>query len=113
MKVKLIVALFLIPILIPAISAQFEVPEWELGWDTNMETTYELQLDVDDWDLEEILVLYVDNERNSEVNLELTIEISDEVKEGSIGFYPNFWKGYISQVRGHKVVEYITEGYEE
>ena len=45
-------------------------------------------------------------------NIHLTIEISDEVKEGSIGFYPNFWKGYISQVRGHKVVEYITEGYE-
>ena len=44
--------------------------------------------------------------------IHLTIEISDEVKEGSIGFYPNFWKGYISQVRGHKVVEYITEGYE-
>ena len=78
MKVKLIVALFLLPILIPAISAQFDVPEWELGWDTNMETTYELQLDVDDWDLEEILVLYVDNERNNEVNLELTIELSDE-----------------------------------
>ena len=27
---------------------------------------------------EEILVLYVDNERNNEVNLELTIEFSDE-----------------------------------
>lgn len=78
MKVKIIVALFILPILIPAVSAQFDVPEWELGWDTNMETTYELQLDVDDWDLEEILVLYVDNERSSEVNIELTIELSDE-----------------------------------
>ena len=29
MKVKLIVALFLLPLLIPAISAQFDVPEWE------------------------------------------------------------------------------------
>jgi len=45
--------------------------------------------------------------------INITIEISDEVKEGSIWFYPNFWKGYISQVRGHKVVGYITEGYEE
>ena len=45
--------------------------------------------------------------------IHLTIEISNEVKEGSIGFYPNFWRGYISQVRGHKVVDYITEGYEE
>ena len=45
--------------------------------------------------------------------IHLTIEISDEVRKGSIGFYPNFWKGYISQVRGHKVVEYITEGYED
>tara|TARA_S200000501_G_scaffold171588_1_gene161662 strand:- start:314 stop:478 length:165 start_codon:yes stop_codon:yes gene_type:complete len=45
--------------------------------------------------------------------IHLTIEISDEVREGSIGFYQNFWKGYISQVRGHKVVEYITEGYED
>ena len=78
MKVKIIVALFILPILIPAVSAQFDVPEWELGWDTSMETTYELQLDVDDWDLEEILVLYVDNERSSEVNIELTIELSDE-----------------------------------
>ena len=45
--------------------------------------------------------------------IQIKIEISDEVREGSIGFYPNFWKGYISQVRGHKVVEYITEGYED
>ena len=45
--------------------------------------------------------------------IHLTIEISDEVKEGSIGSYPNFWKGYISQVRGHKVVDYTTEGYED
>ena len=37
----------------------------------------------------------------------ITIEISDEVKEGSI--FIQIWKGYISQVRGHKVVEYITE----
>ena len=39
----------------------------------------------------------------------ITIEISDEVKEGSFGFYPNLWIGYISQFRGHKVVEYIRE----
>ena len=45
--------------------------------------------------------------------INLTIEISDEVRESSVGFYHNFWKGYISQVRGHKVVEYITEGYED
>ena len=45
--------------------------------------------------------------------IHISIEISDEVKEGSIGFYPNFWKGYISQVRGHKVGKYITEGYED
>ena len=45
--------------------------------------------------------------------IHISIEVSDEVKEGSIGFYPDFWKGYISQVRGHKVVEYITEGYED
>ena len=78
MKVKLFAALFLISMMSPIVSAQFEVPEWEIGWDTNMDTTYELQLDVDDWDLQEILVLYVDNQRNSEVSIEISIEISDE-----------------------------------
>ena len=43
----------------------------------------------------------------------MTIEISDSIREGHTGYYPNFWKGYISQVPGHKVVEYKTEGYEE
>ena len=37
---------------------------------------------------------------------------SDSIKEGHIGYYPNFWKGYINQVRGHKIVKYITEGFD-
>lgn len=45
--------------------------------------------------------------------IHLTIEISNGVNEGSIGYYRNFWKSYISQVRRHTVVEYITEGFED
>jgi len=44
--------------------------------------------------------------------IHITIEISDSIKEGHIGYYPNFWKGYINQVRGHKIVKYITEGFD-
>ena len=44
--------------------------------------------------------------------IHITIEISDSIKEGHIGYYPNIWKGYINQVRGHKIVKYITEGFD-
>lgn len=77
MKVKLIICLLVLSI-IPVASAQFEVPEWELGWDTDMDTTYEIDLDVDDWESEDILVGFIDNPRNNELTVELTYEFSDE-----------------------------------
>ena len=43
--------------------------------------------------------------------IHITIEISDSIKEGH-RYYPNFLKGYINQVRGHKIVKYITEGFD-
>ena len=77
MKVKLIVCLLILS-LVPIASAQFEVPEWELGWDTDMGTTYEIALDVDDWDSEDVIVAFLDNPRNNEVSVDLTYEFSDE-----------------------------------
>ena len=77
MKVKFIICLLVLSI-IPVASAQFEVPEWELGWDTDMDTTYEIDLDVDDWESEDILVGFIDNPRNNELTVELTYEFNDE-----------------------------------
>ena len=45
------------------------------------------------------------------LTLEILINPKDLYRE--LETTPNFWKGYISQVQGHKVVEYRTEGYKE
>lgn len=62
--------------LAPHASAQIEPPSWELGWATNMDSTYLVDLD-GDWDVAGELVLYVNNERSNELNLLLTYDADD------------------------------------
>ena len=54
---------------------QFEAPSWTLGWSTDMDDGYTVELD-DDWDIEGEIVAYVENTRMSQVQLELTYEVN-------------------------------------
>ena len=54
--------------------AQAQVPSggsWELGWATDMDSTYTVDLE-DDWDLTGTLVMYIDNTRANDVSVGLT-----------------------------------------
>lgn len=66
---------------VPQASAQdqVEVPSWEVGWETNMDGVYELELSGDD-DILDSIEFFVANERMVDLNLEITIEwdVSDE-----------------------------------
>ena len=52
---------------------QVEIPAWEVGWETNMDGVYELQLSGDD-DIMDSVEFFVANERMVDLNLEITIE---------------------------------------
>ena len=60
---------------IPQVSAQdqVEVPSWEVGWETNMDGVYELELSGDD-DIMDSIEFFVANDRMNELNLEITLE---------------------------------------
>jgi hypothetical protein len=50
-----------------------ELPSWELGWDENMDGTHTLSVN-DDNDIVDTLYIFIDNTRNSDLNIELDIE---------------------------------------
>ena len=52
---------------------QVEVPSWEVGWETNMDGVYELELSGDD-DIIDSIEFFVANDRMNELNLEITLE---------------------------------------
>ena len=67
--------LLLLPISSMAVSAQdqLEMPSWELGWDEDMDGTYTLEVNNGD-DIDDELMIFIDNQRMSDLNIELTIE---------------------------------------
>ena len=70
-------AVMLVPMLFSAtVAGQFETPSWELGWDTDMDEPYVVDLDGNRWSIEDELLFYVDNTRMSQVSLVITVEIS-------------------------------------
>jgi len=52
---------------------QVEIPSWEVGWETNMDGVYELQLSGKE-DITDSVEFFVANERMIDLNLEITIE---------------------------------------
>jgi hypothetical protein len=74
-KTSLMILLLLLPISSVAISAQdqLEMPSWELGWDEDMDGTYTLEVENGD-DIDDELMIFIDNQRMSDLNIELTIE---------------------------------------
>lgn len=76
MNRAIVVLLVLLVPMLPAATAQIQPPSWELGWATDMDTTYRVDLD-DDWDVNGELVVFVNNERSNELNLQLTYDYDD------------------------------------
>ena len=65
---------------LPIGHAQFPANnEWEFGWDTDVEPSYDLELDGDKWEIEDTLVFYVDNPRLNDLSLTITVEFENDV----------------------------------
>lgn len=66
--------------LFPISQAQFPANnEWEFGWDTEVEPSYDLALDGGKWKIEDTLVFFVDNPRINDLSLTITVEFDDDV----------------------------------
>jgi hypothetical protein len=64
---------------IPNSSAQFpDNSPWEFGWETDVEPSYELMLDGDKWEIEDILYFYVENTRMNDLSLTISVEFDSE-----------------------------------
>ena len=77
-KIYFMLLTFVLSFSLPLSSAQeLNPPSWELGWDTDMDSTYLVDLE-DDWDLTGELVFYINNERTGELNVDLTYDYDEE-----------------------------------
>ena len=76
---KAILAIFILmmmPVTINS-SAQFG-GSWELGWVTNVEGNYEVEMEAD-WDITGELVIYIDNSRQGELNVNFDLEWDSDI----------------------------------
>ena len=75
---SILLGVLLLSILLPCAQAQeLQPPSWELGWTTDVDPKYTVELD-DDWDVEGELVVFVNNERSNELNLALTYDFDED-----------------------------------
>jgi len=74
-KTWLMIILFALPLTLSTAQAQDELqmPSWELGWDEDMDGTHTLEVSNGD-DIDDELIIFIDNQRMSDLNIELTIE---------------------------------------
>ena len=68
----MVMVLLMMMVPISTAQDQVEVPSWELGWETNMDGTHELELSGDD-DILDVVEFFVENQRMTELNLRITI----------------------------------------
>ena len=109
--------------MLPLGHAQFPANnEWEFGWDTDVEPSYDLDLDGDKWEIEDTLVFYVDNPRLSDLSLTITVEFENDVDVLETSYSESISVGSQSnetfsidlstsdseKVRGHSPSEKIT-----
>ena len=75
MKLKFVIFVLCSPLFFGSVHSQepIEIPSWEMGWETDMDGTYTLEI-TDDNDIEDELLIYIDNQRMTEINIDLTIE---------------------------------------
>ena len=87
MKVRCLLVFSLLLLgLIPNSSAQFpDNSPWEFGWETDVEPSYELMLDGDKWEIEDMLYFYVENTRMNDLSLTISVEFDsdDELLEAT------------------------------
>ena len=79
MRGKTILAIFILlmmPITINS-SAQFG-ESWELGWVTDVDGNYEVSME-SDWDITGELVIYIDNSRQNELNVNFDLEWDSDI----------------------------------
>ena len=66
--------------MVPSANAQIPTNnEWEFGWDTEVEPSYDLTLDGEKWRIEDTLVFFVDNPRINDLSLTIVVEFDDDV----------------------------------
>lgn len=58
-------------------SAQFS-QSWELGWITDVDGNYEVEME-DDWDISGELVIFIENSRQSELNVNFNLEWDSDI----------------------------------
>jgi hypothetical protein len=56
----------------------FEGPSWTLGWATDMDSKFIVEMDID-WDADGEIIAYVENNRMSQLEIELTYEFDSWV----------------------------------
>ena len=78
-RVALLLLILLLGAMLPSYSAQFN-NEWEFGWDTDVDPSYDLALDGEKWRIEDTLVFFVDNPRINDLSLTIIVEFDDDVE---------------------------------
>ena len=77
-KVLLFILAFLMTTCVPFVSGQdLGPPSWEMGWETDMDSTYLVELE-DDWDLSGELVFFINNDRSNELDVDLTYDYDED-----------------------------------
>ena len=61
----------------PASGQGLDGPSWEMGWVTDVDPKYVVELE-DDWDLSGELVVFVNNDGPAELNLALTYDYDED-----------------------------------
>ena len=59
-------------------SAQFGSQSWELGWVTDVDGNYEVEME-DDWDISGELVIFIENSRQNELNVNFDLEWDSDI----------------------------------
>lgn len=59
-------------------SAQPSIGSWELGWVTNVDGNYEVEME-DDWDISGELVIFIENSRQNELNVNFNLEWDSDI----------------------------------
>jgi hypothetical protein len=72
-----VLALVLLIALSPVSGQAMQGPSWEMGWVTDVDPKYVVDLE-EDWDVTGSLVFYVNNEALGEVNLAITYDHDDD-----------------------------------
>ena len=76
-----LITVLLLGAILPSTSGQFPSNnEWEFGWDTEVEPSYDLTLDGEKWKVEDTLVFFVDNPRVNDLSLTIVVEFDDDVE---------------------------------